>query len=114
MSEQQDVIRLAIAEYLANPGRIGLTTDLAALAKRFHALPTYADMGGALLVRCDGTVLVVHSNQAWDETSDLEFEEETDPFWVDIAYKTGAEKHPRAENVLLQLATSNATQHDKG
>lgn len=99
-SESQTV-RQAIELYLDDPERIDLTTDLAVLARKFDALPVYADIGAALLVRCNGEVVHVHSNQVWDENS--EWEIEADPEWQRVAYLKGAVQHPIARDALLKL-----------
>ncbi len=101
---QEQAIRSAINAYLDDPSAIDLTTDLAVLARSFDALPVYADIGAALLVRVDGSVISVHTNQVWDE--DAEWEEVDDPSWLRIAYETGAERHPIARDVLRSLVTS--------
>ena len=102
-SQERD-IRSAIKAYLDDPSSIELTTDLAVLARVFDALPVYADIGGALLVRVDGSVMSVHSNQVWDDAS--EWEKVDDPSWLRIAYEAGAERHPIARNVLQLLANN--------
>ena len=101
---QEQAIRSAINAYLDDPSAIELTTDLAVLAISFDALPVYADIGAALLVRVNGSVMSVHTNQVWDE--DAEWEEVDDPSWLRIAYERGAERHPIAREVLHSLATS--------
>ena len=77
------------------------------LARAFNALPVYADIRTALLVRSDGTVLAVNSNQVWDESS--EYEEVSDPIRLRIAYQQGAERHPIAREALQALANNVAT-----
>ena len=99
---QEQAIRSAIKAYLDDPSSIELTTDLAVLASSFDALPVYADIGRALLVRVDGSVMSVHTNQVWDDAA--EWEEVDDPSWLRIAYETGAERHPIAREVLQSLA----------
>ncbi len=106
-SAQEQSIQGAIAVYLDDPTCIDLTTDSAVLARAFNALPVYADIGAVLLVRCDGTVLAVHTNQVWDESS--EYEEESDPILLRIAYQRGAERHPIAREALQALANNVAT-----
>lgn len=71
-SIEEAAIRAALVEYLRDPASLGLTTDLAALARTLVALPVYADMGAALLIRPTGEVLSVHSNQPWHESSEFE------------------------------------------
>ena len=101
-SAQKQSIQRAIGEYLNDPASIDLTTDLAVLARIFNALPTYADIGVALLVLNDGTVLAFSTNQVWDEAS--EYREESDPNWLRIAYQRGAERYPTAREALQALA----------
>lgn len=101
---QEQAIRSAINAYLDDPSAIDLTTDLEVLATSFDALPVYADLSAALLVRIDGSVMSVHTNQVWDK--DAEWEEINDPSWLRIAYETGAERHPIARDVLRSLAIS--------
>ena len=91
-SDVQSEIRAVLAEYLRDPTALGLTTDLAVLAREFDALPVYADMGGALLIRANGEVLSVHSNQAWDETA--EFEVEASAERLRTAWQSCAQRYP--------------------
>lgn len=69
-------IASVLAAYLLDPSLIGPilrdNEDLPVLARAFGALPVYADIGGALLIRPSGEVLFVHSNQAWDAAAEVE------------------------------------------
>jgi hypothetical protein len=51
MPNVEEEIRAALLEYLKDPTVFGLTTDLATLARALDALPVYADIGAALLIR---------------------------------------------------------------
>ena len=102
MSNVEEEIRAALSEYLKEPTMLGLTTDLAILARALDALPVYADIGGAVLIRPSGEVLCVHTNQAW--TEDAEFKVETGPEWIRQAYKACAERYPRLSNVAEKLS----------
>jgi hypothetical protein len=104
LRSQERKIRSAIKAYLDDPSSIDLTTDLAVLARAFDALPVYADIGRALLVRVDGSVMSVHTNQVWDDAA--EWEKVDDPSWLRIAYEAGAERHPIARDILQSLANS--------
>jgi hypothetical protein len=72
-----------VSAYLADPDMLGLTNDLAVLARTLNALPVCSDIGGALLIKPSGEVLCVHSDQAWNEAS--HYRAETDPAWIDLA-----------------------------
>ncbi|MGH9870579.1 MAG: hypothetical protein ACREAA_20775 [Candidatus Polarisedimenticolia bacterium] len=86
-------IQRVIRAYLEDPAILrGLTLDLVSLARRFDALPVSADMGGALLIRPSGEVILVHSNQPWGLES--EHEVVTDPGWRTIAFVEAGERFP--------------------
>lgn len=102
MLNVEEEIRAALSEYLKDPTVLGLTTDLAILARALDALPVYADVGGALLIKPSGEVLCVHTNQAW--TDDVGFKVETGPEWIRRAYKACAERYPRLSNVAEMLS----------
>jgi hypothetical protein len=88
--------------YLLDPSWIGdplrHNPDLPALAKSLRALPVYADMGCALLIRPTGQILSVHSNQAWDEHAAHELV--SDPFWVHMALTSCETRFPSLSNVV--------------
>jgi hypothetical protein len=94
-------IRQALAEYLKDPSKLGLDPDLHALARGLSALPVYEDMGGALLVRPSGEVLVVHSNQDWTEKA--EFEVVTDPEWIAHSYDSCVRRYPKLKDAIEAL-----------
>ena len=56
----------ALDTYLRLPAAAGLPSEVLPLARQLSALPVYVDIGGAILIRPDGTVLEVHSNQSWE------------------------------------------------
>ena len=86
-------IELALLAYLAHPEDGKVPTDLAPIARRWKALPVYADMGGALFITTAGDVLVVDSNQCWDESTELEVE--ISRRWRAAAFITAAEHYPQ-------------------
>lgn len=104
-------ITAVLTAYLNDHSLIGpvleRNDDLPILARKFHALPVYADMGGALLIRLNGEVLVVHSNQAWDETSQSEVE--TNEQWLRVAYLSCARRFPELQQVVQNLAVASNT-----
>jgi hypothetical protein len=95
----------ALAEYLKDPRKPGLDPELAVLARGLCALPVYADMGGALLIRPSGDVLIVNSNEEWTEKA--EYDVVTDPEWISRAYDSCARRYPRLQRVIEQLRTSS-------
>ena len=99
----QQHIRDAISSYLANPSQLSLTQDLIEIVTRFDALPTYADMGAALLVKPNGIVLAVHSNQKWDARATSSIE--NDIKWKRVAYEKGAERFPNAATAFRHLVS---------
>jgi hypothetical protein len=88
----QDALVHALEVYLQDPSSIGLTSELAVLAQAHGALPVYADMGGALLIRRTGEVLSVHSNQEWSAAS--EWSVVTEALWLNIAYVACERRYP--------------------
>lgn len=103
-------ISAVLAAYLRDPSLIGpileKNEDLPVLARAFNALPVYADIGGALLVRPSGEVLFVHSNQAWDASAVVEVERREK--WVGEAYSACARRFPSLRETTDRLAvTSN-------
>ena len=96
-------MREAVARFLTGPW-----DALKPLAQCFHALPVYADIGGALLIRQDGEVLVVHSNQSWEPKSEREIEAEIvkDAKWVQPAYECCWKDHPELRPVLYAMGFS--------
>ena len=103
----QQQIRDSIEQFLKGPAGTDIPAELVQVASALGALPTYADMGGALLVLPDGQVLAVHSNQSWDTT--FEYQVENDPGWTRVAYDKGHERYPLArpafDALLAQLAS---------
>jgi hypothetical protein len=97
-------IRRALSDYLKDPGKAGLDTDLVVLARGLGALPVYADMGGVLLVRPSGEVLVVHSDQEWTEKA--EYEVVDAPEWITHAYDSCAERYPTLKDAIAELKAS--------
>jgi hypothetical protein len=95
-------IRAVLSGYLQDPTILGLTTDLAILARSLDALPVYADIGGALLIRPSGEVLEVHSNQRWETQSEHELV--TDPETRRVAYESCARRFPSLRAVAEQLS----------
>lgn len=63
--EETAAVRMALEAYLASPGAAELPEEVRPVARGLGALPLYVDIGGALLLRPDGTLLEVHSNQSW-------------------------------------------------
>jgi hypothetical protein len=94
----QDALVHALEVYLQDPSSIGLTTDLAVLARAHGALPVYADLGGALLIRSTGEVLLVHSNQEW--TADSEWSVVTEAQSLQIAYLACGRRYPTLREFL--------------
>jgi hypothetical protein len=90
--EFRDALVRALDTYLQDPSSLGLTSDLAILAQAHNALPVYADMGGALLIRSTGEVLLVHSNQEW--TASAESSVVTDAQWIAVAYTACEKRFP--------------------
>jgi hypothetical protein len=97
-------IRQALAEYLMDPTKLGLDPDLAVLARGLGALPVHEDMGGVLLIRPSGEVLVVHSNQEWTEKA--EFEVVTDPEWISHSYDSCVRRYPKLKDAIEALKSS--------
>jgi hypothetical protein len=104
MPSVETEILAALAEYLKDPRKVGLDTELAVLARGLCALPLYADMGGVLLIRPSGDVLMVNSNEEWTEKA--EYEVVTDPQWISRAYDFCARRYPRLQRVIEQLKFS--------
>jgi hypothetical protein len=94
----------ALAEYLKDPRKVGLDTELAVLARGLCALPVYADMGGVLLIRPSGDVVIVNSNQDWTEKA--EYEVVTDPEWISRAYDFCVKRYPKLQRTIVQLRSS--------
>jgi hypothetical protein len=104
-AEFRDALAHALDIYLQDPSSIGLTSDLAILARAHNALPVYADMGGALLIRPSGEVLLVHSNQGWTATSECSVVTESQ--WIAVAYAACENRYPRLRG-LLPLAAKKS------
>jgi hypothetical protein len=94
----------ALAEYLKDPRKLGLDTDLAVLARGLCALPVHADMGGVLLIRPSGDVVMVNSNQEWTERAECEVV--TDPEWISRAYDSCVLRYPKLRRTIEQLRSS--------
>jgi hypothetical protein len=94
----------ALAEYLKDPRKPGLDPELAVLARGLCALPVHADMGGALLLRPSGDVLIVNSNEEWTEKAD--YEVVTDPKSISRAYDSCARRYPKLQRVIEHLKAS--------
>jgi hypothetical protein len=76
------------------------------IAGREHgAIPLWADMGGAVLLRPDGTVLEFE----WDDPSEHDPRKVDHPTWP-VALVTGAERYPWLASVLLPIRPSNAVE----
>ena len=102
MSFAESEIRAAIATYLKDPSTLDLTSELASLARSLDALPIYADLGGALLIRPNGEVLEVHSNQSW--TSEVpECRVVSDPEWIAHAYDKCMLRYPQLRNTIKSI-----------
>jgi hypothetical protein len=63
--------------------------------KRLHALPLYADLGGAVLLRADGQFLELQ----WDKPSEQDPIERDEPSWK-VALVAGAERYPWLAELL--------------
>jgi hypothetical protein len=96
--EFRDALVHALDTYLQNPASLELTSDLAILARVHTALPVYADIGGALLIRPTGEVLLFHSNQEWTATSESSIV--TEARWIAVAYVAGEKRYPALRGLL--------------
>ena len=97
-------VREALAEYLQDPTKVGLDTELVILARALSALPVYEDMGGVLLIRPSGEVLVVHSNQEWTDRAECEVV--TDAEWISHAYDSCIQCYPKLQEAIEELRAS--------
>ena len=97
-------VREALAEYLQDPTKVGLDTELVVLARALSALPVYEDMGGVLLIRPSGEVLVVHSNQEWTDRAECEVV--TDAEWISHAYDSCIQRYPKLQEAIAELRAS--------
>lgn len=97
-------VREALAEYLQDPTKVGLDNELVVLARAFSALPVYEDMGGVLLIRPSGEVLVVHSNQEWTDRAECEVV--TDAEWISHAYDACVQRYPKLQEAIEELRAS--------
>jgi hypothetical protein len=102
MASVEAQIRNAIAAYLSDPSQLGLTVELASLARTLKALPVYADMGGALLIRPDGQVLEVSSDVSWTDPSPP-FRVVSDSASINQAYDRCAERFPRLQATIAEM-----------
>lgn len=93
----RDLVCAAVQEFVTGqgPDKAGLKP----LAQAFQALPVYADMGGALLLKPNGEVLTVHTNQAWDARAEAAIER--DPFWINVAYSRCWVQFPSLRDALI-------------
>ena len=97
----QEALGRALEEYLQDPSSIGLTSDLAVLALTHVALPVYADLGGALLMRSTGEILLIHSNQKWSAVS--EWSVVTNAQLLDVAYSACQRRYPTLREFLPRV-----------
>ena len=97
-------VREALADYLQDPTKVGLDRELVILARAFSALPVYEDMGGVLLIRPSGEVLVVHSNQEWTDRAECEVV--TDAEWISHAYDSCVQRYPNLHEAIEELRAS--------
>lgn len=104
MSNAELKLREALAEYLRDPTKVGLDTELVVLARAFSALPVYEDMGGVLLITPSGEVLVVHSNQEWTEKAECEVV--VDAEWIAHAYDSCIQRYPKLREAIEELKAS--------
>jgi hypothetical protein len=102
-------IRAVLAAYLSAPSLIGAilenNEDLPVLARTLGALPVYADIGGALLLRPSGEVLFVHSNQVWDASAEVKVERREE--WIGEAYSSCARRFPSLGDAVRRLAVAS-------
>ena len=94
----RDALLHELGIYLQDPSAIGLTSNLAVLARAHSALPVRADMGGVLLVRSTGEVLFIHSDQDWIAESECSLV--TGAEWIAVAYTACEGRYPRLRNLL--------------
>lgn len=96
--DHASLIETALREYLARPRSYSLPVEAELFAKTLHALPAYADIGAALLIRPQGSVLSISSDQVWSEHS--EWETVSDLAWINAAYLSAIQKHPNLKPLL--------------
>src|SRR5512138_1434937 len=65
------------------------TTHLEWIGQQHSAIPLFADLGGAILLRADGTFLELE----WDEPSEQTPRELDTPSWP-VALVAGSERYP--------------------
>lgn len=94
----RDALAHELEVYLQDPSAIGLTIDLAILARTHAALPVRADMGGALFLRSTGEVLFIHSNQEWTAASECTVV--TDAERIAVAYTACENRYPNLRDLL--------------
>jgi hypothetical protein len=102
MPSPEPLIREAIASYLKNPSQLELAEELVSLARALDALPVYADMGAALLIRPTGEVLSVSSDESWTVPAP-KYKVVTDPTWIERAYDKCALRYPRLRDTIDRL-----------
>ena len=90
--DEEVAIHKAIAAYVAGYDSSACSSDLRQLATALDALPVYADIGGALLIRPSGQVLLVESDQPWGAGSKYRFVEEGP--WRMLALVSAARRFP--------------------
>ncbi|NTX11175.1 hypothetical protein HUA76_10280 [Myxococcus sp. CA056] len=84
-----------LKEFLLNPTE---PADQRELARELGGLPLYADMGGLVVLRPDGTVLTYD----WEDSKS----EATDDVWKVVALTTSREKYPRLRELLPERTVS--------
>jgi hypothetical protein len=95
----EECVKALVRAWLDGPDDHGLGH----VVRETGALPVYADIGGTLFIRPDGTVLcLVHDSDGPPQI-------ERDPRWRLSAYAVGAEKYP---DLLLLLPKRGATATD--
>jgi hypothetical protein len=83
------LIQSLVQKWLASPTH----RELMEVVQTSGALPVYEGMGGTLLLRPDGEILVLTDDS-------IEPEVESDPVWRLIAVVVGAEKYPDLRSLL--------------
>jgi len=99
MLDTDTSIRAAIDSYLQDPSQLGLTTELASLARHLVALPVYADMGAALLIRPNGDVLEVSTDQSWADPKPIS-RVVTDSDTIALAYDKCVMRFPHLRTTI--------------
>ena len=105
MASPEAQIRDAIVSYLNDPSQLQLTANLVSLARTLDALPIYADMGGALLIRPTGEVLEVPIDQSWTDSAP-NYRVVDDPTWIKHAYDKCALRYPQLRDTIARIRES--------